>query len=330
MNRLLPSASPENPIMYARIFVIACSVCFFNTWSLAQSADTYQVPKTEHGQPDLQGTWSTRFNTLLERPGGLPLVLLPEQAAGYAEVITQGLAGNDDPDIDLFGPPQLAMVKGEYRSSVIVYPENGLLPYNELGARISAHSYFEGLGFDHPEQRPGVERCVESWGSPPMRFFAYQLFHGIVQTPDKIAIISEESVPLRVIHMDGQERPDAIRSFEGHSIGRWEGDTLVVEVTHFSDTNPERANMGRPMLISGDAHITERFSRVSESELFYQYTVDDPVYYTEPWRGEFSFTRDESGHIYEYSCHEGNYSMVGALRGARVQEAQAKKLIEKP
>jgi|TARA_B100000745_G_scaffold113924_1_gene73460 hypothetical protein len=163
-----------------------------------------------------------------------------------------------------------------------------------------------------------------------MRFFAYQLFHGIVQTPDKIAIISEESVPLRVIHMDGQERPDAIRSFEGHSIGHWEGDTLVVEVTHFSDTNPERANMGRPMLISGDAHITERFSRVSESELFYQYTVDDPVYYTEPWRGEFSFTRDKSGHIYEYSCHEGNYSMVGALRGARVQEAQAKKLIEKP
>jgi hypothetical protein len=74
--------------MYARIFVIACSVCFFNTWSLAQSPGTYQVPKTEHGQPDLQGTWSTRFNTLLERPGGLPLVLLPEQAAGYAEMIT--------------------------------------------------------------------------------------------------------------------------------------------------------------------------------------------------------------------------------------------------
>ncbi|MEC7765898.1 MAG: hypothetical protein VYD92_03055, partial [Pseudomonadota bacterium] len=117
---------------------------------------------------------------------------------------------------------------------------------------------------------------------------------------------------------------DVIRSFEGHSIGHWEGDTLVVETTHFSDTNPERASMGRPMLISSMARVSERFTRVSESELFYQYTVDDPVYYTEPWRGEFSFTRDESGHIYEYSCHEGNYSMVGALRGARVQEAQTK------
>lgn len=81
--------------------------------------------------------------------------------------------------------------------------------------------------------------------------------------------------------------------------------------------------MGRPMLISSEAKVTERFTRVSSEELFYEYTVNDPVYYTEPFRGEFSFTRDDSGHIYEYACHEGNYSMVGALRGARVQEAQA-------
>jgi len=311
--------------MYARIFtIIVLTACLYNVSSKSQSSVSYQMPKTEYGQPDLQGVWSTRFNTLLERPEGTPLVLPPQQAAGYAEIITQSLSGNDDPDIDLFGPPQLALVKGEYRSSIIVYPENGLLPYNELGATVSAHNYFGGLGFDHPEQRPGVERCIESWGSAPMRAFAYQLFHGIVQTSGKIAIISEESVPLRVIHMDGQGRPDVIRSFEGHSIGHWEGDTLVVETTHFSDTNPERASMGRPMLISSMARVSERFTRVSESELFYQYTVDDPVYYTEPWRGEFSFTRDESGHIYEYSCHEGNYSMVGALRGARVQEAQTK------
>jgi hypothetical protein len=311
--------------MNARALYIALSVCLFHTWSFTQSSNSYQVPKTEHGQPDLQGVWSTRFNTMLERPEGLPLALSPEQAAGLAEAVYQQLSGNDDPDIDIYGPPKLARVKGEYRSSVIVYPENGVLPYNELGTQMSAYSYFKGdSGFDHPEQRPGVERCIESWGSPPMRAFAYQLFHGIVQTSDKIAIISEESVPLRVIHMDGQGRPDAIRSFEGHSIGHWEGDTLVVETSHYSQHNPARANMGRPMLISSDARVTERFTRVSEDELFYQYTVDDPVYYTEPWRGEFSFSRDERTHIYEYSCHEGTYSMVGALRGARVMEAQAK------
>ena len=297
----------------------------FSILTVAQTAAPYQVSKNEHGQPDLQGVWSTRWNTMLERPSGMPLVLPPDMAAGLAEAVYEGgLSGNTDPDIDLFGPQTLAIVKGEYRSSVIVYPEDGILPYNEHGIKNSSFEYFKGnLGFDGPEDRPGVERCIEAWGSPPMRAFSYQLFHGFVQTPEKIAIVSEENSPLRVIHMDGAQRPDAIRTFEGHSVGKWEGDSLVVETTHYSDTIPERASMGRPMLISAEARVTERFTRVSETELFYEYTVNDPVYYTEPFRGEFSFTLDDSGHIYEYACHEGNYSMEGALRGARYQEAQA-------
>lgn len=287
----------------------------------AQTSVIYQVQRTEYGQPDFQGVWSTRFNTMLERPEGLPLVLPPEQAAGFANAVAQGGGDNTDPDIDILGPPTLAIVNGEYRSSVITYPENGVLPYNELGAKSSAHSYFAGTGYDGPEQRPGVERCIEAWASPPMRAFMYQLFHGFVQTNDTIAIISEEAAPLRVIHLNSKPRPDAIRSMDGHSLGRWEGDTLVVETTHYSDTNPERATIGRPMLLSRDAKVTERFRRVSDDELNYQFTVDDPTYYLEPWRGEFSFTREESNHIYEYACHEGNYSMTGALRGARYQEA---------
>ncbi|MEZ5488727.1 MAG: hypothetical protein R3F50_00210 [Gammaproteobacteria bacterium] len=311
--------------MQTRALFMLFSSCLISVWANAQTDSAYQAPRTEHGQPDLQGVWGTRFNTLLERPEGLPLVLGPEQAAGFAQAVHQqgGLDGNTDPDIDNFGPPVLAMVKGEYRSSIIVHPENGRLPYNEFGARSAAYGYFEGTGFDHPEQRPGVERCIEAWGSPPMRAFSYQLYHGIVQTPDKIAFFSEENAPLRVIHMDGQGRPDAIRTMEGHSIGRWEGDTLVVETTHYDADIPARATMGRPMLLSGDAHVTERFTRVSDTELFYQYTVDDPVYYSEPWRGEYSLTRDDSGHIYEYSCHEGNYSMTGALRGERVIEVRS-------
>jgi hypothetical protein len=291
--------------------------------ALTQSANTYQVPKTEYGQPDFQGVWSTRFNTMLERPEGLPLVLPEQQAAGFAPAVADGDDDNTDPDIDNFGPPVLTVVNGEHRSSVIVYPENGVLPYNELGTKMAAYSYFEGRGYDGPEQRPGVERCIEAWGSPPMRAFMYQLFHGFVQTPDQIAIVSEEVSSLRVIHMDGKSRPDAIRSFDGHSVGHWEGDTLVVGTTHYSDDIPERATIGRPMLISSAARVTERFTRMSETELNYQYTVDDPTYYTEAWRGEFSFIKETSDHIYEYTCHEGNYSMVGALRGARVQEAAA-------
>lgn len=289
----------------------------------ATPVETYTVPRNEHGQPDLQGVWTTVTYTLLERPPGLPLVLGPQQAAGFAQAVYQGSPDNNDPDVDLFGPPKLFNVKGEYRSSVIVYPEDGRMPFNERGLEAASHHYFKGdHGFDHPEERPAVERCLESWGSPPMRAFMYQLFHAFVQTPDKVVIVSEDMGLARVIHMDDQEWPDAIRSLEGHSLGHWEGDTLVVETTHFRGDIPDRATIDRPMLISADATVTERFTRVSDDELFYQYTVDDPYYYTEPWRGEFSFTRDEGGHIYEYSCHEGNYSMVGALRGERVVEVR--------
>lgn len=312
--------------MFARMLVIALVASSFSSWSFAQSSNAegaYKVPRTQDGRPDFQGVWSTRFSTLLERPPGLPLVMPPEQAAGFAAGVSGSLDGNADPDIDRLGPPVLAVVGGEHRSSVIVHPENGVLPYNALGAERAAHSYFDGVGYDGPEQRPGVERCTEKWGSPPMGAFMYQLFHGFLQTADTIAIVSEEVAPLRVIHMDGRSRPDAIRGFGGYSVGRWEGDTLVVDTTYYSDVNPERATIGRPMLISSEAHVIERFTRTSETELNYQFSVDDPTYYTEPWRGEFSFTMEESDHILEYACHEGNYSMVGALRGQRIIEAQA-------
>jgi hypothetical protein len=309
--------------MFDRRLTILLISCLFSTSTLAQTPDSYQVSRNEYGQPDIQGVWGTRFSTLLERPAGLPLVLAPAQAAGMAQTIAQSMGDNNDPDIDMFGPPVLAVVNGEHRSSVIVYPENGSLPFNELGIQRASHSYFGGRGFDGPEQRPGVERCIESWAAPPMRAFMYQLYHGIVQTADTIGIFSEEASPQRIIYLNGNKRPDAIRSFEGHSIGRWEGDTLVVETTHFSDVNPERATTARPMLISSQAIVTERFTRLSETELNYQYEVNDPFYYTEPFRGEFSLTRDEIGHIFEYACHEGNYSMSGGLMGARVQEADA-------
>lgn len=262
---------------------------------------------------------------MLERFPGYPLVVTPEQATDLAVLIAEGSGDNSDPDIDNFGAPMLTKVNGEYRSSMIVHPEHGALPFNEAGLQRSAHGYFEGRGYDGPEQRPGVERCTEAWSDTPMSGFLFKLYHGFVQTADQIAIISEEVAAVRIIHMDGYQRPEAITSFNGHAVGHWEGDTLVVENSHFDGRNPERATMGRPMLVSGEAHITERFTRVSERELHYHFTVTDPVYYTEPWSAEFTFLREDVNHIYEYGCHEGNRSMSGALAGARVQEAEAAK-----
>lgn len=290
----------------------------------AQESDsTYKAPRTEHGQPDLQAVWSTVNYTMLERPPGLPQALPAEQAAGFAQAVYAGSPENTDPDIDSFGTPSLNVVNGEYRTSVIIHPADGRLPFNERGLAAAGHHYFKGdHDFDHPEQRPGVERCIEGWGTPPIRTFMYKLHHGIVQTGDTIAIVSEDNAALRVIHMDDHARPDVIRSITGHSVGRWDGDTLVVETTHFRGDIPDRATIDRPMLISAEATVTERFTRVADDQLLYQYTVDDPYYYTEAWRGEIAFARDEVNHIYEYSCHEGNYSMVGALRGERVVEVR--------
>jgi hypothetical protein len=155
-----------------------------------------------------------------------------------------------------------------------------------------------------------------------MRAFMYQLFHAFMQFPDRVVIISEDMGLVRTIYLDGREKPEVMRSLEGHSVGYWEGESLVVTTTHFRGDIPERATVERPMLLSAEATVTERFTRVAEDELLYQYTVNDPFYYTEPWRGEFSFSRDAGGHIYEYACHEGNYSMVGALRGERVLEVR--------
>ena len=305
--------------------IICLCTSLFSSWALAQPADSYQVPRTEFGQPDFQGVWSARFSTPLERVPGFPLVLPPEQAAEFAKAAVEAGGDNNDPDIDNFGAPTMTRVRGEFRASLIISPEDGLLPFNDLGMQRASHSYFEGRGYDGPEQRPGTERCTEAWSNPPMSGFLFKLYHGFVQTADTIAIISEEVAAVRVIHMDGYQRPETVTSLDGHSVGHWDGDTLVVEISHFSGVNPERATTGRPVLISEEARITERFTRLSETELNYQYTVNDPVYYTEPWSAEFSFVKEDVNHIYEYGCHEGNRSMSGALAGARVQEAEAAK-----
>ena len=143
----------------------------------------------------------------------------------------------------------------------------------------------------------------------------------IIQNRDHVVIATEDAAGYRVIRLQDEPRSDLLRTVEGYSRGYWEGDSLVVETTHFRANDPALFNIPRPVVISTNTRVLERFTRVSESELFYQYTVEDDELYTEPWSAEFSYHLLDA-HIYEYGCHEGNYSLPSILRGGQLQAAE--------
>jgi hypothetical protein len=181
--------------------------------------------------------------------------------------------------------------------------------------------------FQGPEALPLPERCLIGFsgaGGPGMLNTIYNNNYQIVQAPQVIAINVEMVHDARVIPLfndkataQAAHRPAAVTFWLGDSVGWWEGDTLVVEVTN---VNRQQGRAG-PIYLSEQGKVTERFTRVAPAQILYEFQVEDPVYYTQPWRVEMSLNaRKES--IYEYACHEGNYAMEGILRGARNQEAQ--------
>ena len=306
-----------------RLILSVLALLTTSTIGLAQPVEPYDVPRTPHGHPDFQGVWAIGFLYLLERPPGIDgLVATPEQADALAETIRTQLPDNVDPDVLRYNFRQLAQVKGEYRTSVIVDPADGRMPYTQTASDLATWILRRNEQmFDGPEQRPFNERCMENLGYPPIRAVPVFLPRQIFQTPDYVAILAEDAVGLRLIRLGGAPPPDALRSVGGHSTGHWEGDTLVVRTTHLRDDDPARNVIGRPLLLSRDSRITERFTRVSPTELFYQFTVEDDGLYRQPWRGEFSLTRHDVL-IYEYACHEGNYSMPISLVGGQAQAAE--------
>ena len=305
--------------MYKR-FAVVLQVCLISTLPLsAGNRDHYKVPRTEHGHPDFQGIWATSFLTTIERPDGVAsLVVTPDQASALAATIRAKIPAVIDPDVQLHDIQVLAMVKGEYRTSVIVDPEDGRMPFTQKGLDLAAWVDARNKTYDDPEQRPLAERCLENLAYAPIRTLRVTLPRQIVQTRDSIVISPEDSSGARVIHLGGQAPPDVVRSIGGYSVGRWENDTLVVETTHLRAVDPARNVAGRPLLLSPRSKVTERFTRVSLRELFYRFTVEDDELYTRPWSGEFSMTRFDQP-IYEYACHENNYSLTNILRGGRAQ-----------
>jgi hypothetical protein len=173
--------------------------------------------------------------------------------------------------------------------------------------------------YDDPEQRPLGERCLLGFGStsgPPALPVLYNNLKRIVQTEDTVILLNEMVHDARIIRLNSEHLPPTIRKWMGDSIGHWEGNTLVVDTTNFGK-NPALGSA------SENLHVVERFTRVDESTILYQFTVEDPTVWTKPWSGEYPWRATED-RIYEYACHEANYSFEGILRGARLLEKEAR------
>jgi len=224
-------------------------------------------------------------------------------------------------------------VGGEIRTSIVVDPADGHVPpYTEAARRRIAAARMNPAStamerqdgtaqppgaYDNPEQRPPSERCLLGFGStagpPALPDYFYNDLHQIVQTTDNIMILTEMVHDARIVRMGAAHLPAAIRRWMGDSIGHWDGDTLVIDTTNFTDKTRFRGS-------TENLHVVERLTRVDATTLLYRFTVEDGDTWDRPWSGEYTWPATDKP-IYEYACHEGNYALASVLRGARRQEA---------
>ncbi|CAN5116707.1 hypothetical protein BH11PSE2_BH11PSE2_17460 [soil metagenome] len=283
--------------------------------------------KPTYDPRDLDGTWTNAWLTKTERPKDFTTLIIPEAQAAEYEAKN---AGKVKPEKDLVGQEtsefpevgeQLARIRGQARSSWIYDPADGKIPYTEaVKAANKARTDFIESNFDNPDARGLDERCVGATkAGPPLRNGADSNVIRIVQTRDQLAIESEADHNLRLVRIGGTHGPEAARRWMGDSVGRWEGDTLVVETVRFHPLQLGAA-AGAP---GADSKVIERFTRTGADEITYDFIVENPALYTQTWRGEM-ILRPSKGPIYEYACHEGNYGLEFILAGARQAEAGVK------
>lgn len=282
---------------------------------------------------DLEGLWTSASLTSLERPGVFKALVVPDREALAYEASHSGRpnlpfaddVGQGDVEWWEMGGG-LARIDGKARSSWIVQPADGRLPLNEAAQlRVRDRQASVLRDFDGPESRPAPERCLTATSgvaAPPMMNTSYNNYLQIVQTPDHVVMIAEMNHDVRIVPLRATTRAPGL-SWYGHPVARWEGRTLVIESSGFRAETAWR--FPSRLLISPDARVTERFTRVSADEILYAFLVDDPATYTHPWRGELPLRRAK-GPMFEFACHEGNYSVAGALGGARRAEREAAKV----
>ena len=297
----------------------------------------YSPPRLADGRPDLQGVWSNASNTTLTRPAKFISLVMGDAEAAKArrehpQNIRQATDDNQKEEDGLLNGRDLAagrgynafwidpgtnysLTKGAWRTSWIVDPPNGQVPYSEDGRKwLSSHRSDRGNGFDNPEERSLAERCIFFGRSagPPLTNGLYNNNYRITQSADAVAIEAEMIHETRIIRLNAKHDPAEINRYAGDSIGRWEGDTLVVETISMNSAGGGSA----PLTPSGK--IIERFTRYNDKQVLYEFEVHDPALYTQIWKGEIGL--NAAPNLYEYACHEGNYGLSGILSGGRAND----------
>jgi hypothetical protein len=292
-----------------------------------KKSTTWTPPRTAWGDPDLQGTWNNGTITPLERPRGAGEKELltkeeEEEVNEQSDTRAENRPRDAAQDVEL-AYDQVWWDRGKSigRTSLIVDPNDGRLPpltpqgqklLDERAAARAARG-----AFDSWTDRPLQERCILYHGVPPLPT-GYNNNYEITQAPGVVAIFHEEIHEVRIIPVDS--RPHAgssIRQWMGDSRGHWEGDTLVVETTNFRPDTTFRFPVDAATL-----RVIERFRRVAPDAIDYQFTVENPSFYSRPWTATLPM-RPGDGLIYEYACHEGNYAIVHVLQGHRAEEKRA-------
>jgi hypothetical protein len=291
---------------------------------------SWTPPRTPDGTPDLQGVWNSATLTPFERPkefAGKEFFTRQEaeefSKAELNRVDGDRRDGGDSTDVNRAYNEfwrDRGKLTPDLRTSMIVDPPDGRVPpltpqaQKIVAARRAAS---KGHEFDGPEDRSLAERCIQVRNAgPPMIPTNYNSNYQIVQSPGYVALLSEQIHDVRIIPTDRRPHvPANMRLISGDSVGYWEGDTLVVETTNFTDRTAFQ-DSGEHM------KLTERFTRTGPDTLMYQFTVDDPESFTKPWTARYPMAKTNDK-IFEYACHEGNYGLAGSLSGARAEEKAA-------
>ena len=319
---------------------IAISMSVAASLSAASYAadSNYTAPRNEWGQPDLRGVWNFSSNTPVERPAKYAEqeFLTDDDVARIREEALADIASSDGNSSQggVGGYNQFWIeglpIEENRRTSLIIDPPNGRMPARVPGAPVAfgglgpdiegerpVRFAVGGIGKDGPEDRGLSERCLLGFNSvPPFMPSMYNNNVQLFQNKDHFVIFNEMIHEARIVPIDGRPHlPADVAQWTGDSRGYWDGDTLVVETINFTDKTQSFRGTG----IAKNMHLIERFTRVSDEKVEYEFTVNDSQAFVAPVTVLVPMLKMEE-EVYEYACHEGNYGMVNILRGQRVEE----------